>query len=223
MSQRISNRIRWVSVLAAGIAQLALAGAPPLPQIDVSISVAVTPSAFQPGDQGTVTLSLQNYGPEPAGVVQPGPFGELFANFVIGPGFALANASEWGPFDIVWESVSGCFATYDIVGPGPPPNFSFGLIFQFYFEVVQPNQTRTCTFDVVFRPRPFETFESRWRYVPSGAQLDTNPANNEVFYTFVAGTTYAAPTPVPASSWITLVGLGSGLLLLAFQRRRAED
>lgn len=196
----------------------AYAGTSPPGQYDVSISVAVTPSAFQPGDRGTVTLALHNAGPDPAGSVQPGPGGNLVANFVIGPGFRLATAGDWGPFDIIYSTVSGCLATFDVIGPGPPPNFFFGLVFQFYFAVVPPGESLTCTFDIVFLPTPFETFESRWRYEAGSG--DTNPGNNEIFYTIVAGTPYQTPAPIPALSWWGQAGVMLGLGLLALRSRR---
>jgi len=184
------------------------------------MSVSVTPSSFQPGDRGTVTLTLANAGPDAAGVAQAG---DPLANFVIGPGFRLPTTWDWGPFDILWSTVSGCVATYDVIGPGPPPDFFFALVFQFYFEVIPPGESRVCTFDIQFLPEPFETFETQWTYVVRGTQVDTNPANNEVFYTIVAGAPYVPPAPVPTLSRWASIGLGMGLLALAtaYRRRRA--
>lgn len=188
----------------------------PWPQIDVSIAVSVTSSAFQPGDRGTVTLTLHNAGPAAAGVAQAG---DPLANFVIGPGFRLATTWDWGPFDILWSTVNGCVATYDVIGPGPPPDFFFALVFQFYFEVIPPGESRVCTFDIQFLPEPFETFETRWNYVVRGAQQDTNPANNEIFYTIVAGAPYVPPEPMPTLSLWTLMGLALGMSSLACAHR----
>lgn len=215
--------VLWIGTVAA-VAFVLLSHAhaqdEPWPQIDVSIAVSVTPSAFQPGDRGTVTLTLHNAGPTAAGVAQPGPFGDQFANYVIGPGFRLPTTWDWGPFDILWSTVSGCVATYDVIGPGPPPDFFFALVFQFYFEVIPPGESRVCTFDIQFLPEPFETFETRWSYTISAAQEDTNPADNEVFYTIVAGAPYVPPAPVPTLSRWASIGLGMGLLALATAHRR---
>lgn len=214
---------RWIWTVPAAVFALTSqvqAQDEPWPQIDVSITVSVTPSAFQPGDRGTVTLTLHNAGPTAAGVAQPGPFGDQFANYVIGPGFRLPTTWDWGPFDILWSTVNGCVATYDVIGPGPPPDFFFALVFQFYFEVIPPGESRVCTFDIQFLPEPFETFETRWSYTISAAQEDTNPANNEVFYTIVAGAPYVPPVLVPSLSRWTLMGLAIGLSVLAFAHWR---
>lgn len=205
-----------VSCLAASL-QPARAGDVGAAQIDVSISVSVTPSSFQPGERGTVTLTLENAGPDAAGVAQAG---DPLANFVIGPGFRLPTTWDWGPFDILWSAVSGCVATYDVIGPGPPPDFFFALVFQFYFEVIPPGESRVCTFDIQFLPEPFETFESKWTYVVRGTQQDTNPANNEIFYTIVAGAPYVPPEPAPVLSLWTLTGLALGMFALACAHRR---
>lgn len=220
----MNRGLKWLTrSLAIGLAvlpQLVNAGKGAWPQIDVSIAVSVTPSQFQPGDRGTVTLALHNAGPTAAGVAQPGPSGDQFANYVIGPGFRLPTTWDWGPFDILWSTVNGCVATYDVAGPGPPPDFFFALVFQFYFEVIPPEESRVCTFDIQFLPKPFETFETRWRYTISAAQEDTDPSNNQVFYTIVAGEPAAPPAPVPALSRWASVGAGIGLIALAYACRR---
>lgn len=191
----------------------AFAGNEPPEQTDVSIAVAVTPSAFLPGDRGTVTLTLHNAGPALAGTTSPGSFG----NYVIGPSFRITEDSPWGPFDIVWESVQGCFATYDILGPGE--DLSFGLTFQFYFDVIAPGASLTCTFNIVFLTAPFETFVTKWSYIPRILQTDTVPGNNDTYYTFVAGAPQVPPRPVPSLSWRGQIWLVLGIGLIALRYR----
>lgn len=177
---------------------------------DLSLSLHVTPSSFAPGQLGTVRLTLHNAGPDAAGTIRPGPF----ANLVLQRGFRLESAYQRGPYEVV-APVSGCFITYDIVGPYT--DLSFGLVWSYYFEVVPAGESRTCTFDIRFADRPFSTFDTFWRSVSYPGE-DQNVDNDRVDYTFIAAADL--PVPVPASAFWAMAGLAVSLVSLGLRSMR---
>ncbi len=185
----------------------AVAGTPSV-QADLELSVSVTPSAFSPGNRGTVALTLLNHGPDAAGT-------GAFDTLVYQRGFRLEVPSDRPPYEIR-EPVTGCFIASELVGPFP--DFSFGLVWAYYFGIIPAGESRTCTFAIEFYPRPFESFDTFWR--ASLYTEDPNPSNDRADYRFVAGTPYVAPVPVPATNWLGMTGLLSGLSWLALWRQR---
>lgn len=180
-------------------------------EADLAVSVSVVPSVFGPGSRGTVALTLHNLGPGPSGDPDMG----VFANWVFQRGFRLEVPSDRPPYEIRGP-VSGCSIVEEIVGPFV--DLSFGLVWTYYFQVLQPGESRTCTFQIEFYPRAFDSFDTHWRTATS--PTDPNPDNNRVDYRFVSGAPYAEPIPVPAMNWaglsLLLVGMGG----LAFAQRR---
>lgn len=184
----------------------AMAGTSPV-QADLELSVSVTPSVFSPGSRGTVALTLHNHGPDAAGT-------GAFDTLVYQRGFRLEVPSDRPPYEIR-EPVTGCFIASELVGPFP--DFSFGLVWAYYFGVIPAGESRTCTFAIEFYPRPFESFDTFWR--ASLYTEDPNPSNDRADYRFVAGTPYVAPIPVPATDWPGMAGLLIGLSWLTWRRQ----
>lgn len=211
----VENRTRALFTAAALIAVSTSVHADSSTQsrADLSLSVHVTPSSFAPGERGTVRLTLHNAGPDAAGTIRPGPF----ANLVLQRGFRLESAYQRGPYQVV-APVSGCFITYDIVGPYT--DLSFGLVWSYYFEVVPAGESRTCTFDIKFADRPFSTFETFWRSISYPGE-DPNIDNDRVDYTFIAAGDL--PVPVPASSFWAMTGLAALLVSLGLRSTRSKS
>lgn len=164
------------------------------------MSVSVSPASFSPGSSATVTLTLHNAGPATAGSTTRPPH---LANLVLQKGFRREPPLNRPPYAIPTQG-TGCFISYDIVGP--LADLSFGWVWSFYFELIPAGESRTCTFPIQFYPTTTESFETFW--VSSPLAPDPNPGNDRAFYTFVAGTPYVAPTPVPAlapSGLVTLI------------------
>ena len=176
-----------------------------LPQVDLSVSVSTTPVPYVPGGHGTVTLTVHNAGPDAAGTTFPGPY----AIDVIQDGFTITHNPP--PYEIR-APVIGCLITETITEPLPDGNI--GLIWEFYFDVIPAGGSRTCTFDIEFYPSTRQSFTTGWlAVIPS--DNDTNPNNNRVNYTFLAGT-----QQVPAITNPGLLVLAIGLLFLAWAFRR---
>jgi hypothetical protein len=179
-------------------------------EADLAVGVSVVPSVFGPGSRGTVALTLHNLGPGSGD-----PDMGVFANWVFQRGFRLEVPSDRPPYEIRGP-VSGCSIVEEIVGPFV--DLSFGLVWTYYFQVLQPGESRTCTFQIEFYPRAFDSFDTHWRTATS--PTDPNPENNRVDYRFVFGAPYTEPIPVPATNWqglsLLLVGMGG----LAFAQRR---
>jgi len=202
---------RMVCLAGAALVLPVVAMAGTTVQADLAVSVSVTPSVFSPGSSGTVSLTLHNLGPDPSGDPDLG----ILANWVFQRGFRLEVPSDRPPYE-VRGPVSGCLIVEEIVGPFT--DLSFGLVWTYYFQTVQPGESRTCTFQIEFYPRPFESFDTYWRTATSST--DPNPENNRVDYRFVAGTPYVEPIAVPAMKWPGVVLLLVGMGWLAFQQRR---
>jgi hypothetical protein len=185
---------------------MASAGTPPV-QADLAVSVSVTPSEFSPGSHGSISLTLNNHGPDTAGT-------GAFSNLVFQRGFRLEVPTDRPPYDIR-DPVIGCFVVTEIVGPFS--DLSFGLVWSYYFDVIAPGTSRTCTFPIEFYPQPFENFDTFW--ITALSTEDPNPSNNRVDYRFVAGTPFLAPTPVPTMGLPGLMALLSGLGWLGLRHR----
>jgi hypothetical protein len=170
-------------------------------RVDVSVSVSVAPVPFAPGGRSTVSLTIHNAGPDAAGTANPGPY----AIDVIQRGFIITHFPP--PYEIR-NPVAGCRITETITEP--LPNGDIGLVWEFYFDVLQAGASRTCTFDIEFYPFTRDSFTTGWLANPGYHEIDSNPDNNRVSYTF-----RAAAVPIPATSGFSLLMLTIGLFALA--------
>jgi len=171
------------------------------PQVDLYVSVSTDPVPFVPGGRGTVALTLHNAGPDAAGTTFPG----TYAIDVIQSGFIITSHPP--PYEIRGP-VEGCFIAETITEP--LPNGDIGLVWEFYFDVVSPGASRTCTFGIEFYPSTRDSFTTSWIAVSPNDE-DTNPGNNRVHYTFAA-----PPVSIPTASSRGLIGLGISLLVMSW-------
>jgi hypothetical protein len=201
-----------ISVLIASSAILtfpAQAAAGARPQVDLSVAVSTTPVPFVPGGRGTVTLTVHNAGPDTAGV----PYLGAYAIDVIQQAFIVTSSPP--PYEIR-DPVSGCTITETITEP--LPDGSIALIWEFYFEIIPPNVSRTCTFDIEFYPFTRESFETGWRAIVDSNEDDLNLANNQVDYIF-----RPPPTVIPTLSRPGLAALCISLLALVWHSRLGKQ
>lgn len=180
------------------------------PNADLEIGVSVSPPTFHPGSGATITMTLTNHGPGVAGIGN-----ENFPIFVVQRGFRVPNISRRDlPYD-VYDLPIGCNVITELVGPGPPPDFAFELVWSFYFQRIAPGETRTCTMPIVFNHTPFPSFDTDWLAYP--VPEDPDLSNNVAAFRFVAGAPPAA-IPVPALSIYGLFFMALSLGLTAKRR-----
>ena len=185
---------------------LAAAAAPP--GADVTVSVVVTPSTFQPGSTGVIELTMHNNGPDTAG--------SNAYNLIDQKAFLSTPPAPRAPY-VVLPGVTGCVVGGQFLGPNV--DMLWGYIGTFAYPSIPAGESRTCRIPIQFLDQPLESFDTYWR-------ISTNPedpdlSNNQVNYRFIA----AAPpaTPVPAlDRWVILL-TALGLLALSARalRRRA--
>ncbi|TDR38434.1 putative repeat protein (TIGR01451 family) [Tahibacter aquaticus] len=181
---------------------------------DLSIVAQVSPETFRPGQLGTVTLTVTNSGPDDAGSASPLPL----PNLVIQRGFRIPTSSSRDiPYEI-GRPIIGCRQTEDIVGPSPPPLYSFAIVWSFYFPAIPAGESRTCTFPIQFYDRPFDSFDTYW--IAASSAQDPNSSSNRFDYRFIAGPT-PPPTPVPGLSLFALLLLGIAVAAVAVKRATA--
>jgi len=179
------------------------------PRVDLSVQIAATPVPFARGGRSTVSLTLHNAGPDSAGTTYPG----TYAIDVIQSGFIVT--AQPPPYEIRGP-VDGCFIAETITEP--LPNGDLALVWEFYFDVVAADASRTCTFDIEFDPSTRRSVPASWIAV-SPNDDDTNPDNDRVHYTFLG-----PPVAIPATSLGGLVALLVGVIGVSvsamYKRRR---
>lgn len=174
------------------------------PQVDLSVSVSMTPASFSPGSTATVTMVVHNAGPDTAGAVLQGePYIVVYEK-----GYNIV--AQPPPF-ILPEESQGCTAYVEESEyiPGLPGG-GITLLFTYWFGAIPPGESRTCTYSVQFLTTTVETFETHWT-VRSSNDDDINPDNDRFDYTFVAAPHSA--NSVPALSSIALLILSAALVL----------
>jgi len=184
---------------------LAVAGA--RPQVDLSVSVTMTPEPFVPGGIATVTMTVRNDGPEVAGATVP----NQNTIIVFEKGYDITTQP---PPYVLFEPGMGCSAYAEESEPiFPGPHIFFG--FSYWFGPIDPGDSRTCTYRLQLDPTTRQDFATYW-IVHTTNDDDINPDNNRFDYAFVAG----PPQPVPAASAIGLLTLSAGLLLAGAGARK---
>jgi len=177
------------------------------PQVDLSVSVTTTPIPFEPGGIVTVTMTVHNAGPEAAGATLPSQRSIIVRE---------------KPYDIVtqpppfalFEPAVGCSAYAEESEPIPGlPGGGVTLLFSYYFDAIDPGETRTCTCRVEFLSSTLTDFATYWRTTTPNDD-DVDPSNNRFDYTFVAGSPQSAVS-VPTLSLGSMLLLSFGLLLAA--------
>lgn len=209
---RISLRTcgrRFCETLAPLLACIALsAQAGGSPQVDLSVSVAVSPPTFVPGGTSTVALTVHNAGPDAAGTTTATP-----SVVVYGGDFVVTHQPP--PYEVVVPA-SGCGVERFVSEPLPDANIR--LVFIYYFDTIAPGQSRTCTFDVQFDPSTVANVENDWEAM--SFDTDVNPSNNVLPYTFFSTPAAPASTAVPTLTTFGNVLLGLGLAIAAIGTRR---
>lgn len=175
------------------------------PQVDLSLSVEMSPESFVPGGRARVELTLHNAGPDVAGTIPPMPY----RNFVIGDPFDVTSSPP--PFEVV-EIVGGCAIERFVSEPLPDGRFE--LAFVYYFNEIPADQSRSCIFDIVFDPTVVTSFPGGFSAYANSNDNDWNPANNRLNYTYVAAYVAQAPVPVPVFSVFGFISLLSGLVCI---------
>jgi hypothetical protein len=171
-------------------------------QVDLSVSVSMTPPTFVPGGHGTFTVTVHNAGPDTAGSASPGLGGVA----VFGSFFDVTTSPP--PFYLVDFTDGDCWI--DIFETEPLPDGSIALSYDYYFGAIPPGESRSCTSGIVFGPSTNSSFSTHWQLAGSPNYDDVNPANDRVDYVF-----RVRPTTIPALSSLPLVMLIFSLLLSA--------
>lgn len=198
-----SLRIYACSVMLAAIAlglwsPMSFAGESA--QVDLSVSVSMTPATFVPGGHGTFTVTVHNAGPDTAG-----DFPDLGNVFVYGGDFIVTNQPS--PFELVEPWSDECWIERAVTEPLPDGNIA--LLFIYYFGSVPAGESRSCTTGIEFYPSTRNSFLSTWEaYTPS--ELDIDQTNDEIEYVF-----RLRPTAVPVTSPTALILLGLCLVGVA--------
>lgn len=161
---------------------------------DVAIAVDVEPEgAIPPGTDGTISVTLENSGPDTATVT----FQWL----------AAADGTGFPPLAFPSPVVGPCLVS-PVGQPGPGDNFGFWVTYE-----LMPGESRTCSFE--FLVLETELLSQIVRFVasvfflgmPVSPDDDPDLSNNEAELQFVYSNLIAS-RPVPLFSF-------SGLLLLA--------
>lgn len=193
-----------ISALLGFSSQALLAGTKP--QVDLSLSVELSPEAFVPGSRTRVELTLHNAGPDTAGTIPPQPY----RNFVVGDPFDITTSPPL--FEVV-EVVGGCAVERFVSEPFLDGRIE--LAFVYYFNAIPANQSRTCIFEIVFDSTAITSFPGGFMAYANTNDSDWNPANNRLAYTYVAASVAQPVVPVPALSALGLMTLLSGLVVVA--------
>lgn len=212
-----STRSTWSGITRTAMLALSLWSIPALcgsrPQVDLSVSVSVTPAQFVPGGTAIVTMTVYNAGPDTAGdVLQGEPYIVVYEkpyNIVGRP----------PPFTLPEPSV-GCTAYVEESEyiPGLPGG-GISLLFSYWFDAIPAGQSRTCTYRVQFLPSTTESFATNWLVSSAANDDDVDPNNNRFDYTFVTVPS-AAPASVPTGSLWGWIVLGIGFFLISSQTLR---
>lgn len=173
------------------------------PQVDLSVSVEMSPAVFVPGGRTRVELTLHNAGPDTAGAIPPQPY----RNFVAGDPFDVTTSPPL--FEVV-EIISGCAIERFVTEPSPDNRIY--LQFAYYFNEIHAGQSRTCIFDIVFDSSATTSFQNGFLAYANVNDREWNPANNRLDYTYVAAYVAQPAVPVPALSMIGFIILLSTLI-----------
>ena len=196
--------VRWhAAVFITGIVACVSALAGERAQVDLSVSVEMTPARFVPGGHNLFSVTVHNAGPDDAGSSNPDekPVRVFGSTIVFLP--------EVGPpLEIVGVLSGDCWIDrYS----EPLPNGNWVIEFDYFFDPIAAGASRTCTSDIYFSAQAAAQIVTNWR-VTSSNDTDPNPSNNRFDYTFVA-TQPVQAAPVPALSPTASLILGFGLLL----------
>ena len=169
-------------------------------QGDLSVSATVTPPYFVPGGRNTVELTVHNAGPDAV------DSGAEFSISVFGDSYVITHSPP--PYEVLMDTVQGCWAERFIIELVPPNNDNI-LLFAYDFDALPAGASLTCTYDIEFYPSTTAPFTLEWWVDTSGTgfSIDPNPSNNTFSYTLNAAP-FAPPVPVPAGSprtWLLLV------------------
>jgi hypothetical protein len=176
-------------------------------QVDLAVSVSMTPSTFVPNGHGTFTITVHNAGPDTAGTVFPDekPIRALGSAFYVTTGPP--------PFDLVGITEGDCWL--DRFVSEPLPDGRIFVAYDYYFGPIPAGESHSCTSDIYFDVSTTSNVPASWNVTPFNDD-DINPANNRVDYVF-----RVRPVTISALSPIALLMLAFGLLLgVGFMRRR---
>jgi len=170
------------------------------PLADIAIEVGVEPNGVTPpGTEGTVSLTITNYGPD----VSAALIG--WAVTSNGVGFSFP------PLDFVGVATGPCGIS-PIGQPGPGDNFGFQVT-----PALNPGESVTCTYGFEVRETMILSQMAQWGVGPNGLAEDPNQTNNldEVLLIF---SPLADTRPVPALSWVGIFVLMLSVGLIAIRR-----
>jgi hypothetical protein len=169
-------------------------------QVDLSVSVSMTPPTFVPGAHGTFTVTVNNAGPDAAGMAGFGNVNVYSNSYIV--------TTQPPPFELGLWPVEGDCSTERFVTE-PLPDGNIGLLFAVYFGVIPAGESRSCTIPITFYPSTRSSFSTHWQLASSPNFDDIDPANDYVDYVF-----HVHPVMVPVQSTTVLTILASGLLLI---------
>lgn len=202
--QRSARRGAFLWVLMGALASCCVwsweAHAQTRAQVDVSVSVGMTPLTFVPGGQGTFTITVHNAGPDAAGTIFPDekPIRALGSAFIV--------TAKPPPFELVGISVGNCWLDRWVSEPLPDGNIV--VAFDYYFGPIPAGESHSCTSEIYFNPSTTTDIPANWQVIAFNDD-DVNPANNRADYVF-----RLRPVMVPVSSLVGLMFLALGLLAL---------
>ena len=174
---------------------------------DLSVSAIVTPPYFVPGGRNTVALTVHNAGPDAV------DSGAEYSVSVFGDSYTITHHPP--PYEVLVDTVQGCWAERFVIDLVPPNNDTI-LLFAYDFDALPAGDSLTCIYDIEFYPSTTAPFTFEWQVDTSGTgfSVDPNPSNNTFSYTLNAAPPVPS-TPVPAGSLTTWLLLALGLLVAA--------
>ncbi|NKI34712.1 hypothetical protein HFP89_05990 [Wenzhouxiangella sp. XN79A] len=165
------------------------------PSADVALEVRIEPvGAIPPGTEGTITVTISNFGPNAANV---------FFSWL-----PSEDGAGFPPLAFPVFAVGPCFVS-PVGQPGPGDNFGFWVTYD-----LLPGEAVDCSFEFVVLQTNLLSQTARWvasvffTGQPISPDDDPDLSNNQAELNFVYSD-LIAPHPVPLLSF-------PGILLLAF-------
>lgn len=175
---------------------------------DLELSVVKDPDGpVFPGMRGTLTLTVRNLGPDPAG----GTYGPVF---VSSSNYATLDPNGTDPL-IKFIDTPGnpCGLTYVLSFP-PPDEPNPVIHYLFGFAGLDVGASQTCVIEFVVHDSLREDFEMSWS-ASSVFSSDPDPLNDLVFVAFPL-----AITAIPTLSHFSMALFAMSLMMGAFVLRR---
>ena len=184
---------------------------------DLSLDIVVNAPAVTPiGSSGTLTVTVTNKGPDPAG--SAGPFRVFVSSTPLG--YSL----DYGDL-IDYSSPPGPPCLVGGVVPSPPIGGTLKVFYSVVFDELSPGETDSCEVDFTISPFAVEIDPSevadgvivqKWDVLATTG-ADSDFSDNEVTITYLL----ASQVPTLSPVGLALFALGMGMAFVVVRRRMA--